>query len=130
MSQPASAPVAPGKTMLKVVSILFIIGGGLGALLSLIAIFTLGALGFGIVPGVIAGLVLGIIGSAAELVVGIMGLKKCDDPKQAMFFIVTGIVLCAVNFISMILYFQASSLISFVLPILYIVGGFMNKKAA
>jgi Ca2+/Na+ antiporter len=59
-----------------------------------------------------------------------MGIKKSGDPSKAMFFIVTGIILCVLTLVSMIMNFQVTSLIGFVLPVLYIVGGAMNKKAA
>jgi hypothetical protein len=116
---------APGKGMLKVVSIIFIIFGAIATILSLIAVF-----GSALLGGLfIFAAILALIGAVLELVVGIIGLKKCGDPAQAMFFIVSGIILCAINLISMVMYFQVSSLIGFVLPVLFIVGGFMNKNA-
>ena len=69
------------------------------------------------------------------MIIGILGLGKCGDPTKAGFFIVTGIVLCAFAFLSLILSivgggFQFTGLIGFVLPILFIVGGVQNKNAA
>jgi hypothetical protein len=60
----------------------------------------------------------------------IMGLKKCADPAKAQFFIVIGGVLCGLQLISMIVSMSAFGVIGFVLPILFIVGGMQNKKAA
>lgn len=129
---------APGKGMLKVVSILFIIFGGIAAIFMLIALFgamaaasLLGGFAIGLVLLAIFGLLL----AAVDIVIGIIGLKKCADPSQAGFFIVTGIVLCVLQLISLIWGIASSgfdflSFIGFVLPILYIVGGNMNKKAA
>lgn len=57
-------------------------------------------------------------------------MLKSEDPSRANFFIVTGIVLCALYLISMIMSFNVLSLINFVLPILFIVGGVQNKNAA
>lgn len=120
-------------TMLKVVSILFIIGGSLSVILSIIALAALGSYGlmgsYGVAAVGAAALVLGLIGSGGELVIGILGLKKCADPSAAMFFIVTGFILCGINFLSLVMYFQVGSLLSFLLPVLYVVGGFMHKNA-
>lgn len=121
-----------GKGMLKVVSILFIIFGAIATVVSLIAL--LGASILAVVTVGLSGLltiatIIALISSAAELVIGIIGLKKCADPAQAGFFIVTGIVLCVLTLVSMIMFFQITSLIGFVLPVLFIVGGFMNKNS-
>ena len=126
---------APGKGMLKVVSILFIIFGAIATIVSIIAIIgsavlTAYTVGFGAI--FLVGSILLLIVSVLELIIGIIGLKKCADPSQAGFFIVTGIVLVVLGLVSMFLTisnFQVTSLISFILPILYIVGGYMNKNA-
>lgn len=123
---------APGKGILKVVSILFIIFGAIATIFSIIAL-----IGSSMVSSVFGGLgailvvatIIALISSLLELVLGIVGLKKCADPSQANFFIVTGIVLCVLNLVSMIMSFSVLSLIGFVLPILYIVGGVQNKNA-
>lgn len=129
---------APGKGILKVVSILFIIFGAIATIFSIIALVGSAALtsltdGLGVVQGLsgilIVASIIALVGSAAELVIGILGVGKSDDVSKCMFFIVTGFVLCAINLISMIMFFQVTSLIGFVLPVLYIVGGFMNKNA-
>lgn len=131
---------APGKGILKVVSILFIIFGAIATVLSIIALIgsswisqqaqdAASAVATGLSGILVAGSVLLLITSLLELILGIMGLKRSDEPKHANFFIVTGIILCIFALISMIMYFQLTSLIGFVLPVLYIVGGAMNKKA-
>lgn len=124
---------APGKGILKVVSILFIV---FGAILTIISI--IGLIGSSMVSSMFGGLgailviatVIALISSLLELVIGIIGVKKCEDPSQANFFIVTGIVLCALYLITMIMSFSVWNLIGFVLPILFIVGGVQNKNAA
>ena len=129
---------APGKGMLKVVSILFIIFGAIATVVSLIAVFgaaALSSLTGGVTAILLVGMILLLIVSVLELIIGIIGVKKCADPSQAGFFIVTGIVLCVLALVSIILSisgggFDFTGLIGFVLPILYIVGGNMNKKAA
>lgn len=129
---------APGKGLLKVVSILFIIGGALVTLLSIFAVF--GSIALAAYVGGPAGIlvvasIVSLIVGVLELILGIIGLKKCGDPAQSGFFIVTGIILCVLALISLILSiaggsFSVGGLIGFVLPILYIVGGNMNKKAS
>lgn len=133
---------ASGKNLLKITSILLIIFGAIDAFVSLIGLactsfltnFTRGLTG-----STFAGAAVGWVLTAAallllaagvlDMVIGIMGMKKYADPAQAKFFIVWGIVLCAVPFISMVLSFQFTSLLAFALPALYIVGGYMTKKS-
>lgn len=129
---------APGKGMLKVVSILFIVFGAIAVVISLIAVLgsaVLTAYTGGLGGIFLIGTILMLIVSALDLVLGIIGIKKCGDPSQAGYFIVTGIVLCALSLVSLIMSiastgFDVTSFVGFVLPILYIVGGNMNKKAA
>ena len=126
---------APGKSILKITSILFIIFGALATLFSLLALFGSTFVTFiggavGVLGGILLiGSIILIITSVVELIVGIMGYQRSDDPSQANFFIVTGFVLCILALVSMIMYFQVTALINFVLPILYVVGGYMNKNA-
>ena len=135
---------APGKGILKVVSILFIIFGAIATVLSIIALVgsswisnnaaelandATGNIVTGLSGLLVAGSVLMLITSVLELILGIVGLKKCDAPSQANYFIVTGIILSILALIGLIMNFQLTSLIGFVLPVLYIVGGAMNKKA-
>jgi hypothetical protein len=131
---------APGKGILKTVSILFIIFGAIAAVISLIGILgfsalssTGGVIGAGLGGMLIVAAVLLLIVSVLEFILGIVGLKKSGDPKKAGYFIATGIVLCILSLASMIIGIAASgftitSLIGFVLPVLYIVGGYMNKR--
>jgi hypothetical protein len=132
---------APGRGILKVVSILFIIFGAIATVLSIIALVgsswlssqaqdTASMIAAGVTGLLVAGSVVLLITSALELILGIVGLNKSGDPAHANFFIISGIILCALSIIGMILYFQITSFIGFVLPVLYIVGGAMNKNTA
>ncbi len=114
-----------GKILLKVISVIFIIFGVIATVVSLIALITSTWLG---VILVISSIIL-LISSIIELVIGFIGLKKSDDPSQANFFIVTGLVLVILMFVSMVMNFSAWSLIGFALPVLYIVGGYMMRSA-
>lgn len=130
---------APGSSILKIASILFIIFGAIAALFSLLALLGSTALtsiigGYSTTAAVATGGILmfasiiALAASALEVFIGVIGLKKCNDPSQANFFIVTGAVLCGLTLITMIMSFSFLNLISFVLPVLYIVGGTMNNK--
>ena len=133
---------APGKGLLKTVSILFIIFGAIAALVSLLGIVGSAALtSVGGVAGAALGgvlmvaLVIMLIVSVLELILGIVGLRRSDDPARANFFITWGIILAVLSLIPLIISataggFQWTSLVGFVLPVLYIIGGAMNKRPA
>jgi len=128
---------APGKTMLKVVSIIYIVIGAICTLLMILSLF-LGSLlaslagdFFGALGAIFGGalFVIFLIPAAVDLVIGIIGLRLCDDPSKALFFIVVGFIMGGLALISLIIAFSIWNLIGLVLPVLYIVGGFRNKKA-
>lgn len=126
---------APGKGILKVVSILYIVFGGLWALLAIIGFFAAGLIGsilggfgfgmFGAAAGFLAGFAL-LIPAAVNLIVGIIGVK---DPTKSTFFIVSGFILGGLTLIGMIPSFSFGGLLGLAMPVLLIVGGFMNKNA-
>jgi hypothetical protein len=132
---------APGKGILKVVSILFIIFGAIATVVSLAAVLGSAALtaaggGIGYAVGSIlmVATVILLIVSVLELILGIVGLRKSGDPGKAGYFITTGIILAILSLIPMIINlsygsFSVTSFIGFVLPVLYIVGGAMNRNA-
>lgn len=126
---------APGKGILKVVSILYIVFGGFWALLALIGFFAgglianlIGGMGFGFL-GAATGFLLGfamLIPAAVNLIVGIIGVK---DPTKSTFFIVFGFILGGLTLLGMIPSFSFGGLLGLAMPVLLIVGGFMNKNA-
>ena len=128
----------PGKIMLKIVSIIYIIFGAVFALMMILSLFlgsvlagllenTLGALG-ALVSGML--FVAFLIPAAVDLVIGILGVKYADDPDKSKFFIVVGIVLTALTLLGNVFSFTVAGLIMFVMPVLYIVGGYLNRNAA
>lgn len=128
-----------GESILKITSIIFIVFGVIAAIVSLIAL--IGSATFtGVVGGyapaaavggfLIFGSILALISSALEIVIGFLGLKKCTDPAQFNFFIITGGILVVLGLVSLISSFTVTGLISFILPGLYIYGGFLLKKEA
>ena len=127
------------KGILKVVSVLFIIKGSILSLISLMTIFASGLLKTMIgevsapVAAVAGGVLIGggvifLIASVIELVIGVLGLKKSDDPSQSGYFIVAGAIIAAFALISLIIAPHILCMIGFSLPILYIVGGYMLKE--
>jgi hypothetical protein len=132
----------PGKGLLKTVSILFIVFGAIATVVSLAGVVgsaALTALG-GAVGTALGGILLVALFimlavSILELIVGIIGVNRAGNPAKANFFITTGIILGVLSIVPLIIgastgSFPWMSLISFILPILYIMGGFMNKSAA
>ena len=69
------------------------------------------------------------VAAVVDLVVGIIGVKKAGDPSGATFFIVFGIILTVLSAVSLFSMFNVWNLLGLVMPVLLIVGGFMNKKA-
>lgn len=128
---------APGKGLLKVVSILYIIFGVIMVLFLILLLFGVNwlysptsAVGSAFMGILNFGGILFIIAVVLELIMGIVGYKKSDEPSQANYFIVIGIILGIIAFISMISFFNIFTLIGFILPVLYIIGGAMNRRAA
>jgi hypothetical protein len=131
---------APGKGLLKTVSILFIIFGAIAAVISLLGVVGSAALtAYGGVLGAVGGsllllsLIVILIVSVLELILGIAGLRRSGDPLKANFFIAWGAILSILALVPLVTSavagaFQWTSLVGFVLPILYIVGGSMNKR--
>ncbi len=129
---------APGKGLLKVVSVLFIIAGIFAVITSIFGaagsalLTSLGVQSGGIMIGA---MLISTISGVLEIVFGGLGVKRCADPAQGQFFITAGIVLCAIQLLNMIVhsigigFLQVFGLLGFVLPVLYIVGGIKNKKA-
>lgn len=132
---------APGKGLLKAASVLFIVFGAIATFLYVLGFFASAAL-TSIIGGVstaaaiaaggllMAGIVIHLIVSVLELIIGIIGLKKSDNPDQANYFITVGFVLAALALLGIIFSYRFTGLIALVLPILYIVGGYMNKSSA
>ena len=113
-----------GKLLLKAISIIFIVFGVIAAIVSIIALINLSGVG----TIWVVGTVLLLISSLIELIIGIVGLKKSDDPSEASFFIVTGFILGIMMLISLVMSFSVWNLIGFALPVLYIIGGYMLRK--
>ncbi len=135
---------ASGKPLLLTASIIYIIIGALLIIFGILALILaqtvmdlIADAGFAeaiaIMPsGLIGGalflafLVPGIV----DLIIGIIGTKKSAIASSATFFIVVGIILAAITLIFSITALGIGTIVSLVLPALFIIGGFMNKKDA
>jgi hypothetical protein len=147
---------APGKTMLKVSSILLIVLGSLGVLCSICVGCSLllvnvmpmdqikeqlpestiamwNAAKGGITPLIIIGQLVGGFANLLQLILGIIGFKNCGKPEKGPLFVGMGVALIATYVACMIFrpgFSFVTALLSLALPILFIVGGVKNNKAA
>ncbi|MCL2817780.1 MAG: hypothetical protein FWD39_05280 [Clostridiales bacterium] len=147
---PPPPPPPPGRGMIKVTGILLIIFGGLGifgaiAVLSLLwAVPEVGDIikdEFG--PAVITYMFYALIVTAIYLAFGIIGMNNAGKAAKAQIVVNMGIILIALQAIDFIIQITfpevrfdselpsviVGALIGLVLPVLYVVGGNMNKNS-
>lgn len=127
-----------GSKFLKVTGILMIIFGSIGLVFSLIAIAGIGVLAaLGASTGMLwASGIIALVGSVAEFVAGIIGVVNWNKPEKANTCIGWGIAVAAMCVVSSVLSFIGYpdsfnwfSLVSgLVIPVLYLIGAFQNKK--
>jgi len=129
-----------GSKFLKVTGILMIIFGALALILSIVAAIGLAAL----VTLELntwqytAAVILMLVGSIFELIAGIVGVKNCNKPEKAGTCMVWGIIVIALSVLSNVLtlvgnpdnFSIVNLLTGLVIPVLYLIGAVMNKKAA
>ena len=130
-----------GQKLLKVTSILMIIGGVIAAITGVLAILGISALaalsgsteGFELLY-VSSGLVT--VASIIQFIAGIKGIGACSDPQKAASCIKWGIVIAILAIISIIIgivgggKFSITSLVlNLLLPGLYIYGAMQMKNA-
>ena len=133
---------APGKGLLKVISVLYIVFGAIFAVLMLLSLFLSAMLvplvadylaGYGAIGALVGGIlfVVFLVPAAVNLIFGIIGVKSAGNPSKATFFIVTGIILTVLSLSGVVFSeFSVWNLVPLVMPVLFIVGGALNKKAA
>ncbi len=127
-----------GSKFLKVTGILMIIFGAIALVVSIIAILGLGVLeALGAPMGLLwASGIISLVGSVAEFVAGIIGVKNWNKPEKANTCIGWGIAVAAMciisNVFTLIGYPENFSVFSvicgLVVPVLYLIGAFQNKK--
>ncbi len=127
-----------GKNFLKVTGILMIIFGGIGLILSLVALMGVMALAdLGVSSTILTVAALFSVASAAlQLVAGIIGVKDCNKAEAAKKCMSWGIIVAALCVIGQIInviggasFDVVSLLIGLVLPVLYIIGAAKNTAA-
>ena len=129
-----------GQKILKVTSILMIIGGVIAAIAGVIAILGVSALAAlsGSAEGtglLYASSILVTVASVIQLIAGIKGIGACSDPRKAASCIKWGIVIAALSIVSMIIgligggSFNITSLVlNLLLPGLYVYGAMQMKN--
>lgn len=144
--------MAKGRGFLKVCGILMIIGGAISIIVTgIVGIvgYSAGsafasevdyATGAAVGIAVLIAAVIGLIGGVLELIAGIVGVKNSNKPEKATACIVWGFIVLALNVISLICAIAggnqsagsiiASIICGLALPVLYLIGAFLNKKNA
>ena len=132
-----------GKMFLKVCGIIMIVFGAIAFFVSGIA-GVIGALGAAFEAAIgesvgagtlIIASIISIVASILELICGIIGVANCEKPEKADLCFKWGIIVIAVQLVSFIFGIIASgfsivSLISFILPGLFLYGAYLNKQQA
>ena len=129
-----------GSKFLKVTGILMIVFGALALILSIVAAIGLAALvalDLNTWQYTLA-VILMLEGSIFELIAGIVGVKNCNKPEKAGTCMVWGIIVIALSVLSNVLtlvgnpdnFSIVNLLTGLVIPVLYLIGAVMNKKAA
>ena len=129
-----------GSKFLKVTGILMIVFGALALILSIVAAIGLAAL---VALHLntwqyTAAVILMLVGSIFEMIAGIVGVKNCNKPEKAGTCMVWGIIVIALSVLSNVLtlvgnpdnFSIVNLLTGLVIPVLYLIGAVMNKKAA
>lgn len=127
---------------LKVTGILMIIGGVFSGIMGIIAVVGVGVLAAAAGGEVNVGLlvfaaILTLVGALVSFIAGIIGVANAAKPEKAMVCIVFGILTVAFSVLGTILTTAAGGkfsvfglLLGLVLPVLYLIGAFQNKKLA
>ena len=129
-----------GSKFLKVTGILMIVFGALALILSIVAAIGLAALASLDLNTwqYTAAVILMLVGSIFEMIAGIVGVKNCNKPEKAGTCMVWGIIVIALSVLSNVLtlvgnpdnFSIVNLLTGLVIPVLYLIGAVMNKKAA
>jgi hypothetical protein len=140
-----------GKGFLKVTGILMIIFAAIALIVDVISLVVMDEISAGSVSSefpenvrnvasiAVTGLIIGCAGSALEMATGIIGVANSKKPQKATICIVFGIIVLAIEVISLIFGFvggQASAatiivsvIVGLALPVLYLIGAILNKKS-
>ncbi|NLE90644.1 MAG: hypothetical protein GX602_06930 [Dehalococcoidales bacterium] len=134
--------VQTSNKFLKVTGILMIIGGAIGIIVGIIAVLGVGVMVFALGEEANLGLltwsaVLALVSAVVSLVAGILGVSSASKPEKSMRCIVFGILTAALAVLGSILNVAGGNsfnvfnlVIGLVLPVLYLIGAFQNKRLA
>ena len=125
-----------GSTLLKVTSILSIIGGAIGLIVGAIAAFSAAILiEMGAPALYVVACILVVVAAIVELIAGIIGVVNCTKPEKAQSCIVIGIIVIALSLLGNILtiacggeFDVVSLLTGLVIPVLYLIGAIQLKS--
>lgn len=131
---------APGRTLLKVTGIILIVFGAIAALGAILILVAGGLLagnpgleqyasilagGFAAAAGVVM-----LISAAANIAVGAIGVKHCNNLEKAQTCFILGIVITALQLVGLFINgFDFSGLLGLALPVLYLLGAIKNRQA-
>lgn len=129
-----------GQKVLKITSILMIIGGVIAAIAGVVAILGISALavlaesteGTGLLY---ASSILVTVASVIQLIAGIKGIGACSAPQKAASYIKWGVIIAGMSVVSMMIGFigggefsLTSLILNLLLPGLYVYGAVQMKN--
>ena len=126
-----------GSTFLRVCGILMIIGAILSLVFAVLAVIVIRQPGSGLnTPIHWVSVVLAFVGSAVELIAGILGVRNADRPEKAKTCIVCGVLVILMTLLSQVISAVSGGEVNFLnaltgllVPILYVIGAFKNQRA-
>jgi peptidoglycan/LPS O-acetylase OafA/YrhL len=124
--------VAPGKILLKVTGVLFIIFAVIGIISFISSIIS--EIGF-TQSGLIFSIIIGVIVFIFYMIIGVFGLKYSKNIEKAKLLLCFAGIIILIQIISIIIessiskQFSWISIVGFILPILFIIGAYMNLKS-
>jgi len=129
-----------GIKMLKISSILLIIGGAIATILGIVSLLGIGALHAVFGGEIPLGLLYAVAGLALasgviSMIAGIIGVSACKKPEKSGTCIILGVLVVILTIVGQILNMKAgnqfdfiSIIIGLILPVAYIVGASQVKK--
>ena len=126
-----------GSSFLRVCGILMIIGAIFSLFFAVVAVIVVKQPGSGLnTPIHWVSVVLAFVGSAIELIAGILGVRYADKPEKAKTCIVCGVLVILMTLLSQVISAVSGGEVNFLnaltgllVPILYVIGAFKNQRA-
>ena len=126
-----------GSSFLRVCGILMIIGAIFSLFFAVVAVIVVKQPGSGLnTPIHWVSVVLAFVGSAIELIAGILGVRYADKPEKAKTCIVCGALVILMTLLSQVISAVSGGEVNFLnaltgllVPIQYVIGAFKNQRA-